>query len=65
MSFILTFRVLNGSDIVIVVAKEEYMESREQWYLATTVKEGEHVDMDLRFDPERQVWMLYRIAILD
>lgn len=65
MSFILTFRVLNGSDIVIVVAKEEYMESKEQWYLATTVKEGEHVDMDLRFDPERQVWMLYRIAILD
>ena len=64
MSYVLTFRVLNGSKVVVVIAKEEYMETKEQWYLATTLGIGERVNMDVRFDPERQVWMLYRLEIL-
>jgi len=64
LEFTLTFRIDNNTNIVVAIAKEQFMESKEQWYLVSTLEVGERVNMKLRFDPERQVWVIYHVDIL-
>ncbi len=55
----------NNTDQIFVLVTENSVATKDDFYTAAVLKEGDHVFIEVRYDKDHQTWLAYKVQILD
>ena len=56
--------IQNKTDLVFVLVTEDSVATKEDFYVASILEEGDHVNIEARYDKDHQAWLAYKVELM-